>query len=161
MTELISRTGRVQSWLDDPDGRLPVSCTVFVVDETKQVVITQFGKPVGKPIVSAGLHFKVPFIQQANYFDKRLLEWDGDADETPTKDQKYIWVDVTARWKIVDPLKFLQSLGGSEINAQVKLDNIIDSATRYAIADYSLVETVRNSNRILEKSEKEEDSSSF
>ena len=69
------------------------SGALFIVDETKQVVITQFGKPVGEPITSAGLHFKAPFIQQAHYFEKRLLEWDCDPNQIPTKDKKYIWVD--------------------------------------------------------------------
>ncbi|MDP2981311.1 MAG: protease modulator HflC [Candidatus Omnitrophota bacterium] len=128
------------------------SGALFIVDETKQVVITQFGKPVGEPIVSAGLHFKSPFIQQAHYFDKRLLEWDGDPNQIPTKDKKYIWVDTTARWKIVDALKFLQSVG-NELNANSRLDDIINSATRDAVTNHLLVEAVRNSNRILESKE--------
>ena len=126
-----------------------LSGAVFVVDETKQVVITQFGKPVGKPIISAGLHFKTPFIQQAHYFEKRLLEWDGDPNQIPTKDKKYIWVDTTARWKIVDALKFLQSVG-NEMSAHGRLDDIINSATRDAVTGHLLVEAVRNTNRILE-----------
>jgi membrane protease subunit HflC len=130
-----------------------ISGLIFVVDETRQVVITQFGKPVGKPITTAGLHFKKPFIQQANYFEKRLLQWDGDAKENPTSDKKYIFVDVTARWQISDALKFLQSVG-HENSAQAKLDNIINSATRDIIAGHLLVEAVRNSNRILEKDDK-------
>lgn len=122
---------------------------LFIVDETKQVVITQFGKPVGESITSAGLHFKAPFIQQAHYFEKRLLEWDGDPNQIPTKDKKYIWVDTTARWKIVDALKFLQSMG-NELNAQSRLNDIINSATRDAVTGNLLVEAVRDSNRILE-----------
>ncbi|MDD5196874.1 MAG: protease modulator HflC [Candidatus Omnitrophica bacterium] len=132
------------------------SGALFVVDETKQVVITQFGKPVGKPIVSAGLHFKTPFIQQAHYFEKRLLEWDGDPNQIPTKDKKYIWVDTTARWKIVDALKFLQSVG-NEISASSRLNDIINSATRDAVTGNLLVEAVRNSNRILESKDLGED----
>lgn len=128
----------------------------FIVDETKQVVITQFGKPIGKPIVSSGLHFKAPFIQQAHYFEKRLLEWDGDPNQIPTKDKKYIWVDTTARWKIVDALKFLQSVG-NELSASSRLNDIINSATRDAITSNLLVEAVRDSNRILETKDLGED----
>ncbi|MFH1191400.1 MAG: protease modulator HflC, partial [Candidatus Omnitrophota bacterium] len=125
------------------------SGALFIVDETKQVVITQFGKPVGEPITSAGLHFKMPLIQQAHYFEKRLLEWDGEPNQIPTKDKKYIWVDTMARWKIVDALKFLQSVG-NELSASSRLNDIINSATRDAVTGNLLVEAVRNSNRILE-----------
>ncbi len=129
-----------------------VSGTVYIIDETKQVVITQFGKPIGEPVTQAGFHFKVPFIQMANYFDKRLLDWDGDPNQIPTMDKKYIWVDATARWKISDPLKFLQSVN-NETSAQARLDDIINSATRDVITSHMLVETVRNTNRILESAE--------
>jgi modulator of FtsH protease HflC len=132
------------------------SGALFIVDETKQVVITQFGKPVGDPITSAGLHFKMPFIQDAHYFEKRLLEWDGDPNQIPTKDKKYIWVDTMARWKIVDALKFLQSVG-NELSASSRLDDIINSATRDAVTGHLLIEAVRNSNRILENKELGED----
>jgi modulator of FtsH protease HflC len=132
------------------------SSALFIVDETKQVVITQFGKPVGNPIASAGLHFKIPFIQEAHYFEKRLLEWDGDPNQIPTKDKKYIWVDTMARWRIVDALKFLQSVG-NELSASSRLDDIINSATRDAVTGHLLVEAVRNSNRILETKELGED----
>jgi modulator of FtsH protease HflC len=109
------------------------SGVLFIIDEGKQVVITEFGRPIGKPITSAGLHLKTPFIQQAHYFEKRILGWDGDPNQIPTKDKKYIWVDTTARWKIVDALKFLQSVG-NERGAQSRLDDIINSATRDAFA---------------------------
>ncbi|MFA5115075.1 MAG: protease modulator HflC [Candidatus Omnitrophota bacterium] len=132
------------------------SGAVYVVNETQQVVLTQFGKPVGKPIISAGMHFKTPFIQEAHYFDKRLLEWDGDPNQIPTKDKKYIWVDTTARWRITDALKFLQSVG-NEIGAQGRIDDIINSATRDVITSHLLVEVVRDSNRILQSEEKGED----
>jgi len=125
---------------------------IYIVDETQQVVITQFGKPVGKPVTTAGLHLKTPIIQLANYFDKRILEWDGDPNQIPTKDKKYIWVDVTARWKISDPLKFLQSVN-NEISAQGRLDDIINSATRDVVTSHLLVETVRDTNRLLESTE--------
>jgi modulator of FtsH protease HflC len=132
------------------------SGALFIIDETKQVVITQFGKPVGEPKTSAGLHFKTPFIQQAHYFEKRLLDWDGDPNQIPTKDKKYIWVDTTARWKIIDALKFLQSVG-NEMGAHSRLDDIVNSATRDAVTNHLLVDAVRDSNRILESKELGED----
>ena len=131
-----------------------MSGLIYTVDETKQVVITQFGRPIGRPVTSAGLHFKKPFIQQAHYFEKRLLEWDGDPNQIPTKDKKYIWVDTTARWKISDALKFLQSVT-NEMGAHARLDDIINSATRDAITGHILVEAVRNSNRIVEGAEED------
>jgi len=133
-----------------------MSGALFIVDETRQVVITQFGKPVGNPIISAGLYFKIPFIQEAHYFEKRLLEWDGDPNQIPTKDKKYIWVDTMARWRIVDALKFLQSVN-NELSASSRLDDIINSATRDAVTGHLLVEAVRDSNRILETKELGED----
>lgn len=126
-----------------------MSGAIYIIDETQQVVITQFGDPVGEPITSAGLHFKLPFIQQAHYFEERLLEWDGDPNQIPTRDKKYIWIDTTARWRIVDALKFLQSVS-NEIGAQARLDDIVNSGTRDVITKHLLVETVRNTNRILE-----------
>ncbi len=133
-----------------------LSGAAYIVDETKQVVITQFGKPVGDPVTTSGLHFKTPFIQEAHYFEKRLLDWDGDPNQIPTKDKKYIWVDTIARWKIIDPLKFLQSVG-NEMGAQSRLDDIINSATRDAVTSHLLVDTVRNTNRILESTKEGED----
>ncbi|MFH0936035.1 MAG: protease modulator HflC, partial [Candidatus Omnitrophota bacterium] len=97
-----------------------------------------------------------PLIQQAHYFDKRLLDWDGDPNQIPTKDKKYIWVDTTARWKIIDALKFLQSVG-NEINAHGRIDDIINSATRDVVTGHLLVEAVRDSNRILEARAEGED----
>lgn len=129
---------------------------LYVVSEIQQVVITQFGKPIGEPVTAAGLHLKQPFIQQAHYFDKRLLDWDGDPNQIPTKDKKYIWVDTTARWKIIDALKFLQSVG-NEINAHGRIDDIINSATRDVVTGHLLVEAVRDSNRILEARAEGED----
>ena len=126
-----------------------LSGAMYIVDETKQVVITQFGDPVGDSITTAGLRFKLPFVQQANYFEKRILEWDGDPNQIPTRDKKYIWVDAYARWKIVDALKFLQSVG-NEMSAQARLDDIVNSATRDIITGHLLVEAVRNTNRILD-----------
>lgn len=132
-----------------------LSGAIYILDETKQVVITQFGQPVGDPITQAGLHFKTPLIQRVQYFDKRLLDWDGDPNQIPTKDKRYIWLDTTARWKINDALKFLQSVG-TETGAYARLDDIINSATRDAITSHLLVEAIRNSNRILE-TEKDDD----
>ncbi|MFH1339264.1 MAG: protease modulator HflC [Candidatus Omnitrophota bacterium] len=131
------------------------SGVVYIVDETKQVVVTQFGKPVGSPVTAAGLHFKKPFIQQAHYFEKRLLEWDGDPNEIPTRDKKYIWVDTYARWKIVNALSFLESVG-NEIGAHARLDDIINSATRDVVTNHLLVEAIRDSNRILDTMDTEE-----
>lgn len=133
-----------------------LSGALFIIDEGKQVVITQFGKPVGKPITFSGLHFKIPLIQDAHYFEKRLLDWDGDPNQIPTRDKKYIWVDTIARWKITDPLKFLQSVG-NEMGAQGRMDDIINSATRDAVTGHLLVDAVRNTNRILETKETGED----
>jgi len=129
---------------------LVITGAVYIIDETRQVVITQFGQPVGDPITDSGLHFKVPLIQQANYFEKRVLEWDGNPNQIPTKDKRYIWVDTTARWKIVDALKFLQSVT-NETGAHARLDDIIDSATRDFITNNKLVEAARNTNRIIEE----------
>lgn len=121
----------------------------YVVDETQQVVITRFGKPVGTPILQAGIYFKIPLVDTANYFDRRILEWDGDmTNPIPTKDKKNIIVDTTARWRIVDPLKFLESVG-NESSAQSRLDDIIDSNIRDIVSKNELVEIVRNSNRVL------------
>ena len=124
----------------------------YVVYETNQVIITQFGEPIGDAVTSPGLHTKVPFIQKANYFEKRWLEWDGDANEIPTKDKKYIWVDTYARWRISDPLKFFQRVR-DERRAQSRIDDIIDGETRNAVASYDLIEIVRSTNREFELTE--------
>jgi membrane protease subunit HflC len=115
----------------------------YVVDETQQVVITQFGKPVGAPIVNAGLKFKLPLLQRAAYFEKRIMKWDGSPNQIPTKDKKYIWVDTTARWRIANPLLFLQRVGSVE-TASSRLDGIIDSVVRDHISNNDLVELVRS-----------------
>ena len=121
----------------------------YVVDETEQVVITQFGKSIGKPKTDPGLYFKIPIIQQANYFPKNLLEWDGEPGQIPTLDKTYIWVDTFARWKIVDPLKFFETVNNLT-GAQGRLDDILDAAVRNFITSYSLIETVRSTNRELD-----------
>ncbi len=129
--------------------------SAYVVDETEQVVLTQFGKVVGDPIKEPGLKFKIPFIQKTSFFEKVLLEWDGDQGQVPTRDKKYIWVDTFARWKIVDPVKFFQTVN-NKTAALGRLDDIIDPAMRNLVTSYPLVESVRNSNRLLEVLESSE-----
>jgi len=124
--------------------------SLFVVDETEQAILLQFGRPIGEPITTAGLNFKIPFIQDVRTFDKRVLEWDGDENQIPTSDKKYIHVDTFGRWRIVDPLKFLQSVRGDELSAQSRLDDIIESATRNFISENLLLEAVRNTNREMQ-----------
>jgi len=126
--------------------------SAFIVSETEQVIITQFGKPVGNPIVSPGIHFKIPIIQQANFFDKRFLEWHGDPNQIPTRDKRFIWVDSYARWRITDPLLFFQRLR-DERGAQSRLDDILDGKTRNAIANHDLVEIIRSTNREFQVSD--------
>ena len=123
-----------------------IGSTAFVVDETQQVIITQFGKPVGEAISEPGIHFKLPVIQDAHFFDKRFLEWDGDANQVPTKDKRFIYVDTYARWRISDPLLFFQRVR-DERGAQGRLDDILDGETRNAVASHLLEELIRNTNR--------------
>ena len=120
--------------------------SVYVVQEPHQVIITQFGKPVGDPVMSPGLNFKLPFIQKVHRFEKRFLEWDGDPNQLPTRDKRFIWVNNYARWRITDPLLYFQRLR-DERGAQTRLDDILDGETRNAIAKYDLVEVVRSTNR--------------
>ncbi|MBF0117286.1 MAG: protease modulator HflC [Desulfobacterales bacterium] len=126
-----------------------IASSAYVVDEREQVVVTQFGKVVGEPKTNSGLYFRVPFIQNANYFPKNILQWDGDQGQIPTLDKTYIWVDTFARWKIVDPVKFFQTVNNIN-SALARLDDIIDSATRNMITSNSLIEAVRVSNRKLD-----------
>lgn len=119
---------------------------IFKVSEVNQVIVTQFGQPVRPPITEPGLHFKLPFIQKASYFDKRFLEWDGDPNQVPTKDKRFIWVNTYARWRISDPMLFFQRLR-DEAGAQSRLDDILDGETRSAVARQNLVEVVRSTNR--------------
>ena len=132
-----------------------LSSALYTVDETQQVIITQFGEPVGKPILDAGLHFKTPFVQKAIFFEKRIMEWDGASNQIPTKDKKYLLVDTFARWRIADPLKFYQSVN-NERNALGRLDDIIDGVTRDFISENILIEIVRNSNREMNFSTEEQ-----
>jgi len=115
----------------------------FVVDEGEQALILQFGRPVGEAITSPGLHFKTPFIQEVRRYEKRLLSWDGDPNQIPTRGREFISIDTTARWRIVDPLRFLMSVR-DESGAQARLDDIIDSAVRDRISSTELTEIVRS-----------------
>jgi len=126
----------------------------YTVDETEQVIITQFGRIVGTPKTDPGLRFKVPFIQRANYFAKNLLDWDGDPGQVPTLDKTFIWVDTFARWKITDPVKFFQTVN-NQFSAVGKLNDIIDPAVRNFITSHSLIEAVRKSSRLLDTSDVE------
>jgi membrane protease subunit HflC len=125
-----------------------VSGTFYRVSEMEQVIITQFGKPVGGPITSPGLHIKTPFIQTVRRFDKRILEWDGETDQIPTLEKRFILLDTTARWRIVSPLRFLQSVG-NEQSAQSRLDDIVESAARDVVSAHPLIQVVRNFQRLL------------
>ena len=123
--------------------------SAYIVDETEQVVVTQFGKVVGTPKTEPGLYFRIPFIQVPNLLPKNLLEWDGDPGQIPTMEKTYIWVDTFARWKIVDPIKFLESVKDLS-SAQGRLDEIIDPAVRNFITSNKLIEAVRKSNREMD-----------
>ena len=129
-----------------------VNNSCFVVDELHSAIIIQMGEPKGKPILDAGLKWKIPFIQQAILFDKRILEWDGNPKEITTRDKKFIFVDTTARWRIVDPLEFYRTVHNEE-GAQRRLDGIIDGITQTIISNGPLSETVRNNNREMVYSE--------
>ena len=117
--------------------------SMFAVDEAEQVIVVQFGAPVGEPITEPGLHFRIPFVQEVRRFDKRLLSWDGDPNQIPTVEEQFISVDTTARWRIVDPLKFLQSVQ-NEVGARSRLNDILDSVVRDKIASSELVNIVRS-----------------
>jgi len=125
---------------------ITVFSSVYTVSETEQVIITQFGRPVGGVVTEPGLHMKLPVIQNVYRFDKRWLEFDGDPNEIPTKDKKYIWVDTYARWRIADALRFYQAVR-DERGGQSRLDDIVDGETRNAIASFDLIEIVRSSSR--------------
>jgi membrane protease subunit HflC len=119
------------------------SDTLFTIDEAEQAIIVQFGAPVGDPITSPGLHFKLPFVQEVRRFDKRLLSWDGDPNQIPTRGEQFISVDTTARWRIADPLVFLQRVQ-NERGATLRLNDILDSVVRDKISSSDLVEIVRS-----------------
>jgi membrane protease subunit HflC len=123
-------------------GLFVLGSAIYTVDEVEQVIITQFGKPVGEPVTTAGLKFKIPFVQEVNPIDKRVLEWDGAPSDMPTKDKLYISVDLFARWRIVDPLQYFLRLR-DERSAQSRLDDILGSETRNAVAKHELIEIIR------------------
>ena len=122
-----------------------VSGTLYTLEEGEQAVIVQFGRPVGEPITEAGLHVKVPFIQDVRRFEKRLLIWDGDPNQIPTKGREFIWIDTTARWRIADAKKFLENVA-SEAGARSRLNDIIDSVVRDQVSGSELVELVRSAS---------------
>jgi membrane protease subunit HflC len=117
----------------------------YVLEEGKQAVITQFGRPVGEPVTEAGLHFKTPYIQEATYFEKRILIWDGDPNQIPTNDKTFVYLDVTARWRITDALLFLKT-ANNQARAQTLLDDIIDGTVRDLVNKNNLVEIIRSSD---------------
>jgi len=117
----------------------------YVLEEGRQAVITQFGRPVGQPVTDAGLHFKLPYIQEVTYFEKKILIWDGDPNQIPTNDKTFVYLDVTARWRIADALVFLQAVN-NEIRAQTILDDIIDGTVRDLVNKNDLVELIRSSD---------------
>lgn len=137
-----------------------LSGTFYVLEEGEQAVVVQFGRPVGAAVTEAGLHMKIPFIQDVRRFEKRLLVWDGDPNQVPTSGREFIWIDTTARWRIVDPKTFLESVA-SEQGAQSRLDDIIDSVVRDFVSSNALVELVRSSSwetpekAVLEEAPKE------
>jgi modulator of FtsH protease HflC len=120
--------------------------SVFILDETQQAIVTQFGKPVGGPRTEPGLNFKTPFIHKVQLFDKRYLKWDGDPNQIPTLDKRFMFVDTYARWEITDPLQFFIRLR-DEKSGQSRLDDILDGETRNAIASHELIDLVRSTNR--------------
>lgn len=129
-----------------------LASATYTVSETEQVIITQFGEPIGDAVTEPGLHFKAPFIHRVTRFDQRWLPWDGDANQITTRDKKFIWVDTYARWRIADPLLFFQSVH-DERGAQSRLDDIIDGETRNAVATFDLIEIVRITDREFEITE--------
>jgi len=129
-----------------------VTASGFIVPEGKQVVVTQFGRPIGRSITEAGLYFKIPLVQELRFVDKRILSWDGEPNQIRTGDNKFISADCTARYRIEDPLKFIQTVQ-SEAGAQTRLDTVLDAATRDIISNQNLVEAVRNTNSILDEIE--------
>ena len=123
-------------------GTFILISSIYTVSEVEQAIITQFGRPVGAPVTDAGLKFKAPFIQEVNLIDKRVLEWDGNPSDMPTKDKLYVSVDLFARWRIVDPLQYFLRLH-DERSAQSRLDDILGSETRNAVAKHELIEIIR------------------
>jgi modulator of FtsH protease HflC len=130
--------------------------SAYTVAENEQVLVTEFGKIVGKAVRTPGLHWRSPFIQEVHSFDKRWLEWDGSPNQIPTRDKKYIWIDAFARWRISDPIKFYERMR-DEQSAQTRLDDIIDGEIRNVIASHDLIEVVRTSAREFERGDEIDD----
>jgi len=136
---------------------LVFSRSAFIVDQSQQAIIVQFGEPVGGVISEPGLHWRIPFIQNVRPFDRRLLDWDGDVSQIPTLGREFIIVDTTARWRISDPLQFLRSVQ-SENGARTRLDDVLDSAVRDVVSGSELAEIVRSADWKVDKSQlREED----
>src|SRR5919106_4321787 len=127
-----------------------VAGTFYTLEEGQQAVIVQFGRPVGTPVSEAGLHLKLPLVQDVRRFEKRLLIWDGDPNQIPTKGREFIWVDTTARWRIADAKKFLENVA-TEAGAQPRLEDVIDAVVRDQVSSSELIQLVRSgSGRMLE-----------
>lgn len=135
---------------------LLLQSAMYTVAENEQVVITQFGRIIGKAVTEPGLHWKTPFTQDVHSFDKRWLEWDGAPNQIPTRDKKYIWLDVFARWRIADPIRFYERLR-DEQSAQSRLDDIIDGEVRNVIANQNLIDIVRSSGREFERGDESDE----
>jgi len=131
---------------------LVFSRSAFIVDQSQQAIIVQFGEPVGGVISEPGLHWRIPFIQNVRPFDRRLLDWDGDVSQIPTLGREFIIVDTTARWRISDPLQFLRSVQ-SENGARTRLDDVLDSAVRDVVSGSELAEIVRSADWKVDKSQ--------
>lgn len=139
-------------WIGVLFALIIINSSTFILQETQQAIVTQFGKPVGGPRNNPGLQFKLPLIQKVQFFDKRYLKWDGDPNQVPTQDKKFIFVDTYARWQITDPLQFFIRLR-DERSGQSRLDDILDGETRNAVASFELLDLVRSTNRSPEVSE--------
>lgn len=130
-----------------------IVCIIFSgmygVKETEQVVITQFGRVIGQPVTTAGLHFKIPFVQSASFYPKNILEWDGVPGQFPTADKRFIHLDTFGRWKIVDAVKFMQSVNNLDA-AQSRITDVMIASTKSVVAKHNLIEVVRNSNRVMD-----------
>ena len=134
--------------------------SIFIVDEKEQAIVIQFGKPVTSGITDAGLYFKIPIIQQILRFDKRILEWDGNAKQIPTKDDKYIFIDAFARWRISDPLQYYKATR-DESRAQSRLDDILDGIVRDEISNRMMTEIIRSTDRDLKISDEDQSETSM
>ena len=135
-----------------------IRSATFTVGEWQSAIVTQFGKIIGEPVTEAGLHFKMPFIHDVRYFDRRMINWDGEPAQVPTRDKKFIIADTTARWRVKDPVKFLQTVQ-TEQQASRRITSIIDARVKTVISNHNLVETVRNTNNILEMIQQKEEAS--